>query len=345
MRITVNDNHSYKITSREMTDEGFLRVPGYVARTGTQDYLASELGLDGDPFRIITVYRPASEVFNTDSLASYDGVDITLEHPDQFVNSENYKIVSKGVVRGSGVVDGDHVKCELIVKDKEAIERINGGKCELSAGYTALYDESPGVAPCGTPYQFVQRDITINHVAVVDRARAGRTARIFDKEGIKMKKLKIGDSEFEVPVAVADHIAQLTKDKDDAEAGRDVAQSELEKEKKEKQELLDEKEKAEKESVVKDAQVVVGDDKATFDGETAIDVKRQALDSIGVTVTGRSDAYVESYFDQMLAQRHVADSQHKSLAGDMFNVADSSEESILDKARNGFVNRLSKGAM
>ncbi|MGL5729314.1 MAG: DUF2213 domain-containing protein, partial [Plesiomonas sp.] len=66
MLIQINDRASYSITQREYTPEGFLRVPGHVARPGIQQYLASELGLDGDPNRIVNVYRPPEEVFSTD---------------------------------------------------------------------------------------------------------------------------------------------------------------------------------------------------------------------------------------------------------------------------------------
>ena len=47
------------------TDEGFLickNVP--IARTGTMEYLARELGLDGDPERIVAVNRYEEDVFS-----------------------------------------------------------------------------------------------------------------------------------------------------------------------------------------------------------------------------------------------------------------------------------------
>lgn len=43
MKCTVFDRAGYRITQREYTDEGFLKVPGRVARTGIQEYLAREL--------------------------------------------------------------------------------------------------------------------------------------------------------------------------------------------------------------------------------------------------------------------------------------------------------------
>lgn len=221
MKVTVYDRSSYRITSREYTDEGFLRVPGNVARTGIQDYLASELGLKGDPNRIVKVYRPPEEVFNADSLATYSGADVTLNHPKGLVNADNYKVTSVGVVRSSGSKSDDFVQCDLIIKDAAAIKAVNSGKCELSAGYTAVYDETPGITPEGEPYDYMQRDIKINHVAIVDRARAGASARVFDNDptgGNTMPVLITTDSGRSVDVAdpanaqvVADAFDRLLK--------------------------------------------------------------------------------------------------------------------------------------
>lgn len=221
MKVTVYDRSSYRITHREYTDEGFLRVPGHVARTGIQDYLARELELPGDPNRIVKVYRPPEEVFNVDSLATYNGADITLNHPVGLVNAENYKIVSKGVSRGDGQKSDIFVQCDLIIKDAAAIKAVNSGKCELSAGYTAIYDETPGVTPDGEKYDYVQREIRINHIAIVDRGRAGALAKIFDNEttgGNTMPVLITTDSGRSVDVAdpanaqvVADAFDRLLK--------------------------------------------------------------------------------------------------------------------------------------
>lgn len=235
MPIIVCDRSSYRVTRREYTDEGFLRVPGNVARTGIQEYLARELGLPGDPNRIIRVYRPAEEVFKDESLASFDGVDVTVNHPDGLVNSDNFKKVSAGVVRGIGRRDGDFVQCDLIVKDKAAINALNMGKCELSVGYTAVYTEAPGMTLDGEPYDYVQSDIKINHIALVDRARAGANAKVFDHThsgGNTMPVLITTDSGRSVDVAdpanaqvIADAFDRLTLRATTAEAAAETAQA------------------------------------------------------------------------------------------------------------------------
>lgn len=208
MRLLISDRSSYQITHREMTPEGFLRVPGHVARSGIQQYLASELGLDGDPMRVVGVYRPPEEVFSADSLATYKGADVTLTHPSELVNADNYKQVTRGVALDVGVQDGDFVRCDLLIKDADAIKAIEAGTCELSAGYTADYEQVDGDG-----YEFIQRNIVINHIAIVDRARAGRQARIFDNQpgGKPMPVLIVLDSGRSIDVADAAN-AQLVAD-------------------------------------------------------------------------------------------------------------------------------------
>lgn len=238
MKCTVFDRAGYRITQREYTDEGFLKVPGRVARTGIQEYLARELGLDGDPNRIVRVYRPPEEVFNDTSLGTYDGATVTNDHPKELVTSKNYKSVSVGEVRGAGRPDGDFVVCDLIIKDQKTIDDINAGKCELSAGYTAEYVHGPGVTADGQDYEYTQRNIIINHQAVVSKARAGGIARVFDHTpgGNTMPVFITTDSGRSVDVAdpanaqvVADSFDRLLKRVTDAETKAGQAQESADK--------------------------------------------------------------------------------------------------------------------
>lgn len=347
-RITVYDRASYAVpTQREFTDEGFLKVPGHVARAGIQQYLAVELGLDGDPHRIVNVYRPEDEVFSEDSMASYAGADVTLEHPNGFVDSKNYSLTSKGVVVGSGERDGDFVKCSLVVKDKATIDAIMSGKCELSAGYSAFYVPETGVHD-NKNYEFVQKGIKINHVAVVDRARAGGRARIFDNQKVNnmTKKITLDGVELEVDQKVADHIAQLTADKDKIEAERDNDRAEVKRLKEERKEddydveklrarvreLEDEKAKIEKDKVTKDAETLTG---KVFVGDSADAVIRQALDSKGFNTEGKSNDYVTGLFDAQLASKETADASHRSLAQDSYKQPQQTVDARAQFIKNG----------
>lgn len=335
MRITVRDRVAFPVTSqREITPEGYLKVPGRVARSGIQQYLAAELGLtDRPPGQIVNVYRPPEEVFKPDSLASYDNKDVTIDHPDDLVDSGTFKEVTAGHAISAGRQDGDFVVVDLLIKDQAAIDAIDRGKAELSAGYTSEYDQTPGTAPDGTPYEFIQRDITINHIALCDQARAGHLARLFDHKptGAKPMPFKVVlDSGVRVEVAdeatqqliqtTIDNLKKRVKDaeeeKEKAEAGKDSAEEELEKEKAQsdaKDEEIEElKEKTSEDAIskrvadllaVRDSAVKVAGTGFTCDATDPLKIKRAALDAAGIKCRKYEswdkapDAYVTAYFD------------------------------------------------
>ncbi len=165
---------SENISRRE--PEGYLlclNVP--VARTGTQDYLPEELGLPpGSSF--ISVFRPEEEVFSPETIASFEGMPVTNDHPPEGVDTSNIRALQKGhahnVRRGSGE-ESDLLLADLIITDPHLIDLIlEDGKREISCGYTYELCEENG--------QYIQRKIRGNHVAVVDAGRAGHRVSIKD---------------------------------------------------------------------------------------------------------------------------------------------------------------------
>lgn len=321
MKCTVFDRSGYRITQREYTDEGFLKVPGRVARTGIQEYLARELGLDGDPNRIVRVYRPPEEVFNDTSLGTYDGATVTNDHPKELVTSKNYKSVSVGEVRGAGRRDGDFVVCDLIIKDQKTIDDINAGKCELSAGYTAEYVHGPGTTADGQDYEYTQRNIIINHQAVVSKARAGGIARVFDHTpgGNTMPVFITTDSGRSVDVAdpanaqvVADSFDRLLKRATDAEAKAGQAQEAADKAQAAADKAIEDLAEARKasgdEAIAARVKAIsatqelarkVAGDGFTCDSMDLTEIKRAALAVARPKVAwgDKSAAYIEASFD------------------------------------------------
>ena len=87
-------------TTRTKTPTGFLRVPAAITRTGVFPYRASELGLDGDPDRIVHVLRTRESVDNPASMASLRGAPVTLEHPTD-LSPQNFRQNVVGAVAGS----------------------------------------------------------------------------------------------------------------------------------------------------------------------------------------------------------------------------------------------------
>ena len=173
MKILVNEKisqHKYK------TPEGYLIcVDSVLARTGPQTYRKNELFVDAEDDREIEVGRSPNEVFAPETLASFENKPITIEHPHEDVNIENYKDYAVGFVRDvkQGTFEGqDVILGTLVITDKDAIEGIeNGEHVELSCGYDCdIEDGDDG-------YQ--QKHIRGNHVALCEAGRAG-IAKIVD---------------------------------------------------------------------------------------------------------------------------------------------------------------------
>ncbi len=347
MRIQVNDTVTYSLDSnREYTKDGFLKVPATVARTGIQEYYARELGLTNrKPFDVVRVYRPADEVFKQSSLDSYDGADVTIEHPKGMVKAATFKDVSKGFVKGSARRDGDFVIADLVIKSQDAIDAINAGKTQVSAGYLASYHEEVGTTDSGEKYDFIQRDIDINHVAIVDRARAGAQARLFDSQKTKGaamqtittdsgRVIEINDSNA---VAIAEAFDQMRKaldasykkeeeakakaasaeeKADKAEAKADEQEEELEKEKAKTSDAAI-AERIEMIMTVKDAALKIAGDKFTSDSMDVIEIMRDTMKSVNDSIDwdDRSDTYVAARFDA--AYDHAIEApKHSQLSQD-----------------------------
>ena len=178
MKILISEKlspHKYK------TPEGYLIcVDAVLARTGKQTYKRCEIFND-DSEEEIEVDRKPEEVFSEATLASFENKPVTLEHPNEDVNSGNFKDYAVGFVRDvkRGVVDGqDVILGTLVIQDEEVINEIeNGEHTELSCGYDAdIKDEK-------NPQQ---RNIRGNHVALCECGRAGN-ARIVDSKNDLMK--------------------------------------------------------------------------------------------------------------------------------------------------------------
>lgn len=177
-RCTVSD--LFKPTSRVVTDEGYLIATGVLARTGVQTYRARELGLDGGD-KPVRLYRPPEEVFAPETIASFDGKPVTMNHPPTDVVADNWRKYAVGEVRDVKQADG-HMTGTLLIKDKAAVDAVLNGKSALSNGYSFDFDPTPGQAPDGSAYDAIQRRQRGNHTAIVDSARGGPTCRIKDHE-------------------------------------------------------------------------------------------------------------------------------------------------------------------
>lgn len=159
-------------------DDGYLVADARIARTGVQVYLGSEVGKPD--MATVRVYRPGAEVFAADTLRSAAHRPVTNDHPAELVSADNWKQHAVGQTGDEITGEGIFIRVPLMVSDGETIKLIEDGKRELSAGYTCDLDWTAGETPTGEAYDAVQRNIRINHVAIVGRGRAGSQVRIGD---------------------------------------------------------------------------------------------------------------------------------------------------------------------
>lgn len=156
------------------TPEGYLICYDVnIARIGTQEYLGSELGVEDE---VVVVNRPPEEVFKPATVASFEGKPFTNNHPFELLDISNTAIYEKGHVQNVRISDDKtYIIADIMVKDAQTISDIENGKRELSAGYNCdcLQDED------GNWYQC---NIIGNHVALVDKGRAGEKVRINDND-------------------------------------------------------------------------------------------------------------------------------------------------------------------
>ena len=173
------------------TEEGYLIIVGCpIARTGWQDYAvrdlpqerAIELGVDvSNPSATISLYRPASEVFAQEFLASLNGKPVVDGHPKdgEFVHKDNYRELAMGHIQNvrkgtEPLEDGEWpIIADLIISAEPLIGKVkNKTARDVSLGYDfSIEREGDRINQCS---------MIGNHNAIVPRGRAGDYVSIQD---------------------------------------------------------------------------------------------------------------------------------------------------------------------
>lgn len=170
--------------TNRMTAEGYLDVSARISRTGVQEYYAGELYdlfPDWEPWTIVRVYRPADEVFSPAALASFSKKPVTDGHPWEGVNASNVKEHQVGFSGETMRRDGIFMAGQLLIQDAGAVNMVQRGDGQLSAGYECDVTRESGTSPEGEAYDAVQRNIIGNHIALVDAGRCGPLCRVGDR--------------------------------------------------------------------------------------------------------------------------------------------------------------------
>ncbi len=126
------------------TGEGYLVDQPIVTSCGIFEYLQE----DGNVRREL---RLPENVFDEDSLASYEGKPIIITHDAGFVDKDNVEDEQIGTILSRGYQDGDNVRAKIVIHNTDALRC---GLRELSLGYNLTLDETPGVWN-GQPYDAI----------------------------------------------------------------------------------------------------------------------------------------------------------------------------------------------
>ncbi len=158
--------------------DGSMRIPARLSRVGVFTYARD----DGSTVR---EYRPPNVVHHADTIASFRGVAVTELHPAEPVTASNWRDLSIGHVADNVHRSGDFLDGDVIVKDAAALAKVEAGELvEISCGYMARIDETPGTTPTGEKYDRIQTSIVGNHVALGPRkwGRMGSDVRLFVRD-------------------------------------------------------------------------------------------------------------------------------------------------------------------
>ena len=320
--------------STKIEDNGWLRTRGFLTRTGVFDYRKN----DGSLFK---EYRPEDEVFNEDSMKSFELVPLTNDHPDVALDASNTKDFALGAISGVRRV-GEFLEADIIVYDQALVDAISAGKQELSCGYFCELQGEPGVFKDSDgveiKYDAVQRGIRGNHVAVVKKGRAGAKARIYmDSEDAvmleseakgetQMVKINLDGSDLEVTEEVKsafDKIvaenAAIKQDKADSDLAMEALKSELAAFKKD----IADKQAAEKRAELEALATAAG--VTNFDGlsDNEVMVAVVLTTAPDFNADGKSADYIQARFDatiEFINQKNLVSAQASQVVkGDAVN--------------------------
>ena len=147
-----------------------------ILKAGIFPYLGSEIG-QGEPSRVYKVLRSEEELSKPETIKSFELVPLINEH---FVLGElgtdtDDKSID-GIVGESIYFEAPYLKSNIKVFGKHIKKLIEVGKIELSAGYSCKYipvENNPD-------YDFIQTDISANHLALVEAGRNGSDVSVQD---------------------------------------------------------------------------------------------------------------------------------------------------------------------
>lgn len=175
------------------------------------------------------------EILSDATVSSANSKPVTDGHHG-LVTKDNSHDLLKGFTASNGHVEGNMLYNDITITDPNLISQIKSGdKRELSIGFETQMDPTSGTYN-GTKYDAIQRNIRINHVAVVPKGRAGHEVRLIgdsaeaveqvepsEEKGNQMETRVVRADGQNITVA-ADDVEKITKlDADNSAKAKQIA--------------------------------------------------------------------------------------------------------------------------
>ena len=205
-----------------------------------RDAIVSETGFveDADGNLVCkdaTLFMPMIQTYNIDSkdvrvLKHPDELALAVKYADGYVTDDHPSLgyvdspcLIKGRASDSRINDKNGIDQTITIEDKDLKAKVKDGKTDLSGGFQAWLDFTPGTWN-DEDYDALQRGILVDHTAVVDNGRCnssdGCGMRIFDsvdkslsadaKKEISVLNDKVRDLEVELKTPVVDSILGIS---------------------------------------------------------------------------------------------------------------------------------------
>lgn len=155
-----------------------------LSKVGVFPYLGRNIGAP-DPDKLYSVLRPADELANPDTVNSFRLLPLIDDHTMLGDENSGFTPAEQKGVQGT---TGDNVsfnnatgilQSNIKVFSERLKKLIESGKKQLSCGYRCLYEAATGTYQ-GQTYDYIQRNIRGNHLALVDQGRMGPDVRVLD---------------------------------------------------------------------------------------------------------------------------------------------------------------------
>lgn len=172
-----------------------------ITKIGVFPYLGRQISPELEPNKIYQVLRPESELFTEEALASFNALPITIGHALLGPREEGFTPAEEkgidGTTGASAERKDDKVVNDIKLFSERIKDEVNHGKKELSAGYFCDFVPESGTWN-GRHYDYVQKNIRGNHIALVDKGRSGHDVRVMDSaEGVATRQFVCDSMDLE----------------------------------------------------------------------------------------------------------------------------------------------------